>query len=670
MPFYEWFIVNLLYLQVCGLCPSGWAYTGTGCSKCPSESTLSVQRNIAIVIFAILGSVIWYFISWRPPLSAGQTGNEYDHWHKILSAISLHFDELKSKLQKVSGFRTQETREINDALLVLRKNFPPLLKMYITYFQITAAFLTFGVTWPQLLRDMMLWLKSTLFLDILALPGLSCLWLGSTFKFKLLVYTLVPLAVILLLVLPVMFYLSLGYRKDAQNNGDAKRKDKWNKVADSAWKNIMYWLFLIYSVVSLTTLQVFDCRPSGLNRLAADYNEMCPDNKSFLKIWSIIFIFIYPIGIPLFCFFAMLSMGVHLVAQDILNQELFRGLVLKYIDCTGSSASKILSLFTLDNKVDLNNPDLIKKLYNFLHENGSSNDDSIESSIFEKSDVDAKVVQEYVRRNAACYEGITLQDFESMLHDSAHTADLLSNIDGGKITKNQAIVLLMFDWKPEVLTKVSKGMNLKDAWQKMQGTGETLKSFDVEMKKLDICRCKRKYLSTQDPVLLGKHLLKLARKLRDDNLITARDIAWDESTKKENMIPTPKIDSHDVNQNLEIYSVHPDITDISQWESLVWFESILANIRIIFCKFLGSLVYPKSLTQRSFQYSDCFPNDWKCAKLRKRLQQRAISRIGFIFESYKVKFWYWELLDMLRRYVIFPTPCLKATWSQIMPSGF
>jgi hypothetical protein len=223
----------------------------------------------------------------------------------------------------------------------------PYVKLYITFFQVLSSFITFNVTWPSLLLNIMVWLKGTLFLDIVALPGLACLWRGVSFQSRLMTYTLGPLAVIALFLVPVLVhtlvvkFLFPSYERRTE------------KVVTAVWKNVMFWLFLIYPVVSLSTLEAFNCQPVGLGKLAADFNEPCPGQTHFLTIWSYIFIAVYPVGIPLFCYLSMLKMGVHLVARDIKFSMLLKALVVKYASLNLSSTPKEINQLLADCADDI-----------------------------------------------------------------------------------------------------------------------------------------------------------------------------------------------------------------------------------------------------------------------------------------------------------------------------
>ena len=562
--------------------------------------------------------------------------NQRNPWYYAPIASLTQIKESVSNVISQAAEKLKQYKDIFDTLAATLKHLPPYLKLYITYFQITATYLTFAVKWPQLLQNMMLWLKSTIFLDILSLPGLNCLWQGIRFRHKLLIYTLVPLGGVVVLLIPVIYYCILDFFRPEI----VKIKHRKMAAINSAWKNIIYVSFLIYPIVSLTTLQAFDCSPLGLNRLAADYNEPCPDNSSFLRVWSIIFIWIYPVGIPLFCYTAMLGMGVHLIAQDILNKELLHGLAVKYIQCTGKSSTKVLELFPSDkleateNSTDYSK--LIEDVFNcFVDEQGNVVETNRK---FGDSDVDTELFCEFLKQHAlAAQHSYSLDDFKKMLHYAFANKDLLANVTAGTITKEQAIALLSFDWKKNF----ENSMNLHDSGTALaNGTRKSeVDSFqNLEKNKLDkqaeeVARNKREYfiyMTQNEPKKVGIQLLTLARDLKDDNIITARIVSWDESISElENEQGRSLPDhnqKHSMHRNLkEEYILHPELPDDHQWNSIETLQNLL-----------GNLLYK-------------VPDDWKCAKGRMKLKSIAINRLGFIFASYHAKFWFWELLEMLRK---------------------
>ena len=565
--------------------------------------------------------------------------NQNYSWYYAPINLLTQGKEAVSNFERDATEKLKQYRTIFDPLAAILKQLPPYLKLYITNFQITATFLNFAVKWPSLLQNMMLWLKSTVFLDILSLPGLNCLWQGVNFKNKLLLYTLIPLGGVAILLLPVGYYGIVGYFRPRTVN----LKHKKMAAVSAAWKNIMYLSFLAYPVVSLTTLQAFDCQPLGLNRLAADYGEPCPNNSNLLRVWSIIFIWIYPLGIPAFCYIAMLGMGVHLIAQDTLNKELLHGLAVKYIQCTGRSSKKVLELFNFGK--DLHDTDvhskLIEEIYNFFID---INGNIIENNRkFGSSDVDTEMLREFLYQHALPFQHTFSQDdFKRMLRSASANKNLMLNVTAGSITKEQAIELISFDWRKKSEHSLSES-SAALANSKNKPVAESLKSLEkteLDKQAEDSARNKRKYLNyiaKNDFKILGTQLLKLAQDLRDENIITARTVPWDESINELENNENKKMPAgqHELTDNRflqDVYALHPELPDDHHWNAVVILQNCLGNL---FFK---------------------VPESWKCAQGRMKLKSLAINRVGFIFASYHAKFWFWELLEMLRKYV---TDCLS-----------
>ena len=161
-------------------------------------------------------------------------------------------------------------------------------------------------------------LKATVFLDLFRLPGVSCLWAGASFLSRLLLYTVVPIVAVVCLGLPVMVTLVCSVMSTPIGS---------DEILSRFQKTLNVFLFLIYSVVSVVTLEAFDCNPPGLGLLTADFREQCPANGSFLRVYSVIFIIVYPVGVPIFILASLLFMGVHDIAQDKRNAVVVSALI-------------------------------------------------------------------------------------------------------------------------------------------------------------------------------------------------------------------------------------------------------------------------------------------------------------------------------------------------------
>jgi hypothetical protein len=222
-------------------------------------------------------------------------------------------------------------------------------KIYITFFQILSSFISYPVPWPQQLIDIMVWCKAIFQVDVTSLPTVSCLWSGINFPIKLFIYTIVPLVIIIFLYLPVAIYrlftpkssddigTAQGFRQTNQNLSDdaeikERRQARLERLETKFYKNLMFWLFLIYPQASLISLQAFNCEPVGLGRLAADYSLECPgrsltDLSHWLRQYSVVFAFLFIFGIPAYMYITMLRMGVNKIAQRKLENSLVHSMI-------------------------------------------------------------------------------------------------------------------------------------------------------------------------------------------------------------------------------------------------------------------------------------------------------------------------------------------------------
>ena len=178
----------------------------------------------------------------------------------------------------------------NASIKMFRKIFQgkasQFFKIFVTFFQILGSFTIFPVQWPDGLLKIIALAKS-LKLDVVQLPGLSCLWHGISFQSSLLAYTIGPLAVLGAMLLPVVVSLCLG-----QHKHDPQR---FRMTLDSFWGNAMFLFFVLYPAISVAVMNTFDCDVQ-LGLLKADYTELCPTIGSYLGMHSTFFFFLYPIG--------------------------------------------------------------------------------------------------------------------------------------------------------------------------------------------------------------------------------------------------------------------------------------------------------------------------------------------------------------------------------------
>ncbi len=114
---------------------------------------------------------------------------------KMMFAIASRIMTVKGS--KVSGF-------IGKAIEYSGKlRLPQYFKIFVSYLQVMSSFMDFHVPWPAVLLNAMLWCKATFNFNVLAMPGVSCLWKGLHYNDKLVTYAIVPLGITLMLFLPL-----------------------------------------------------------------------------------------------------------------------------------------------------------------------------------------------------------------------------------------------------------------------------------------------------------------------------------------------------------------------------------------------------------------------------------------------------------------------------------
>jgi hypothetical protein len=492
-------------------------------------------------------------------------------------------------VQSLAGF-------FKNALQFLRDNSQdllPYLKLFITFFQVLSSFISFQVVWPSFLLNIMSWIKGTLFLDVVALPGLSCLWRGVSFQSRLMTYTLGPLAVVLFLLVPVPAGIMLA-RFISTSYGQ-----RLERVISAAWKNIMFWVFLIYPVVSLSTMEAFNCQPEGLRKLAADFNEPCPGQTHLLRIWSYVFIAVYPVGIPLFCYLSMLAMGVHLVARDVKFSLLLKSLVLKYASLSPSSASEEINLLLADCEHDIK----ITK--------STAIDILVQFETLELEARKLKKLQESKRKT------------EQGQSDTKKSGMCASCFSGSSKSK------------PKSDSKKS-GM----CTSCISGSSELKATSEEKASKI---RKRIEKAHNDNPRVLSVLLLQLAKKLLRENTISIPRISWKDFRDSEasktliqrgsktvdsesDLSPEHPSSLESVHIDLKShYAIHPDLDDHHEWGWWIQLQSSVGNLFMT------------------------MPEAWRTINTRKQLGGKALERIGFLFATYKVEYWYWEMLEMFRK---------------------
>jgi len=106
------------------------------------------------------------------------------------------------------------------------------------------------------------------------------------------------------------------------------------------WTNVMFVLFIIYPVVSITSMRAFNC-DSNLGLLKDDYTMLCPPLSSFTCIYSAVFFVIYPIGIPVFMTTSMRVMGIAQIVKEKMEIAQFSAMLSLFMKISCSVESQV-----------------------------------------------------------------------------------------------------------------------------------------------------------------------------------------------------------------------------------------------------------------------------------------------------------------------------------------
>ena len=322
---------------ICGICEDGWAMASNKCLQCPTDKQAYDAEKIAIAVGGSIAVLAILFVFSLKPLfeqddSSNATPNEDqdsdsdsgdDGDFPSVSAPKVDFqtlfNELKNKL--VSSARHSEVMTFLQGYC----------KVIIGFFQVLSTFAdNFKVNWPSSVSDLFS-KAAVLRFDLLSLPGPNCLAAELNYQTKLLIYTITPIAVIILICLAPFTSLCLGLK--------TLNRAKDEKIKTQFWNNLMFFLFLIYPTLSVAIFSSFNCQVVGHygSLLMADYREPCPlvsgaviTNNFFVLWWSLLFTIVYVAGIPLFFLVMMNYYKIPAIAAAKIRKAKVQALISVY----------------------------------------------------------------------------------------------------------------------------------------------------------------------------------------------------------------------------------------------------------------------------------------------------------------------------------------------------
>jgi hypothetical protein len=318
---------------LCGSCSQGFSMTTAGCSaaSCPSEEELRPSRALAFSLGALMFLTLWFILSWRPVVpEADFVIARLVQAIGFLVAWGLCFKDTRGdgteSASECSDFMEHLIEPFVWVGIKIQSVFTwweenkggQFLKIYVTCLQILSSFNMFTVQWPAAFLACINWVRGTVKFDFIKLPVLSCLWHGVSWKSTLYTYTLTPVVMIVVLGMPVLAALWRGLHLTAIT--------RWNDTLDRFYRNLILLLFLLYPILTIQAMSSLNCDPN-VGRLRDDLRIICPDFLSFDSIYSCVFIVLYAIGIPVFNYLCLRYMGIVKVVKEKIHRAEFHAML-------------------------------------------------------------------------------------------------------------------------------------------------------------------------------------------------------------------------------------------------------------------------------------------------------------------------------------------------------
>jgi hypothetical protein len=266
--------------RLCGLCNESHVMSAEGCTPCDvSQDDLWKVSTVCVVASLLL----WYVTSWRP-------------WLRCTDPVEIW---IARQYQAVANFRIRmlvlilnkmERREGREQ--AIRGRIKILLRLDE---EVRQRGMLSCIDWPDMMA-VVLSAISVLSFDFFSLPGVACIFKHMKYEEKLQICTTVPFVVILMLATPI-FLIKMR---------------------------------LIYPSVSSTVLNTFNSIDLGEygSYLKVDLCVVCPrDTLKTGFTWSLVLVFVYPLGLPLFFAFVQWYFQEPKMAKQKLEFYSFKALI-------------------------------------------------------------------------------------------------------------------------------------------------------------------------------------------------------------------------------------------------------------------------------------------------------------------------------------------------------
>ena len=646
---------------VCGVCKDGFAMGSKDlCIACPKSKRLTMQI-VGVTVLVGLFCVAYYFILLQPLLRADDDQVDKPQsisplWHYLGRKISVIAEIMRleafmelSVMKVVARFFSAVFERIHDFMVFcaasfLKNNGSEMVKVIISFMQVSGSFLSgYPIKWPGDLENFLRFALAFT-VRLRSLPGnLACAMVGMTFYQLQLCYLIAPLVLIALLSLPAIYVKICG-----------RTHPQYGQVIKTFTSTFTFVLFLLYPILSSPALDVFHCVDvgGGKRRLKGDLELACPANhpSSRAFILGIILVLLYPVGILLLFLSLILYYQVPQMAKAKIEDAYAHSLIAFYKKSQAKTlVAKIAmevggsaSLSAIDFTNELASPDSVADAHN---QHPDTNQAVAESQfkariklLFDSAtndgniQLDAARLRHYLHQlgisgaqetqldqlfNAYDDDGngtLDFSEFQAMIREITEHVHLFSGTERlHDLTIAQLRTLVTFNWE-QVTTKFDDETGLM----------LTVKKFVLE-KENQIAK-KRNLKS-----------LKKAETVNSSQSVSTVSASFFQRTSSDRSGPT----------SVRLASLHTSQGETYEAPDAATAPLFLPPpIDLDDVHAMRGWVVSKG-TEMVDHGSIALPTvGWDGSTAS---EKHALDRISFIFSAYKVQFFYYELLEMIRK---------------------
>ena len=302
---------------LCGYCPADMALELNVCVPCESDATATsiAQAVLGILALAVLFLVL-FLLGWRTVYPENVVHKSFDKLlHNMYSTLENMTSCIGKKGRNVKFDPADARRAVQGA------------KIFFSFYQVVTGFISFKVPLPDLLASTILYLfmiGKIFTLDIFELPGMGCL-VGMAWSQRLVVRTLMPLAIMILMTVPVgvaqLHLRSIETQGSTEANEATvsdesrrelqrkrlKAKENLEQASNSFWSHCLSWLFLVFPSMTLASMEAFSCQRIGNELyLSADLVEHCPTSSDGVYWFSVFMTAVWVVGTPIFVLWSLI----------------------------------------------------------------------------------------------------------------------------------------------------------------------------------------------------------------------------------------------------------------------------------------------------------------------------------------------------------------------------